>query len=257
MFLLLAIQTSQAANYLPLSSGIQLYDIEVVIFARQLSQPDSFQISNREEVDLTDLNAMQTAEEDMAWLIEAEKTDQEDDQWQVPIDEKETSNAQALAWFAFNDLPSNNAVYNKLAAHPNMRALFYQKWRQPATPYRNPGFVKISNWSEDTRTDEIDEESNNSTLVGFSYQNNEESIPAEPVKPDFTVRGKVAFSKQRFQHGHVDINLYRDSIDGETIIYRLDQNTQIDLDKWQYFDHPQFGVMLKVTLATKFNKPKE
>lgn len=261
MYLLLAMQTGHAANYLPLSSGIQLYDVEVIVFARLLSQPDSSQVSNRTEIDLTTLNAMQVAEDDMAWLIESEKPDQEGDQWQVPIEGEATSDAKALAWFAFDNLPSDNAVYNKLDKHPNMRALFYQKWRQPATPYRKPGYVKISNWPEDVSVDETTEAdssfSNNSTLAGYAYESDEEDVTIEPIKPDYTMRGKVAFSKQRFQHGHVDVNLYRNDFNGESIIYRIEQNTQIDLDKWQYFDHPQFGVMLKVALATEFKKPEE
>ncbi|WP_154222066.1 CsiV family protein [Marinicella rhabdoformis] len=261
MYLLLAIQTGHAANYLPLSSGIQLYDVEVLVFARLLSQPESNQVSNRAEVDLTSLNAMEAADDDMAWLIESEKPDQEGDQWQVPIEGEKTSDAKALAWFSFNDLPSDNAVFNKIDKHPSMRALFYQKWRQPATPYRNPGFVKISNWSEDIPVDQPldapEEESiRNNTLAGFANENEPEDTFLVPIKPDYTIRGKVAFSKQRFQHGHVDINLYRESLDGETIIYRTEQSTQIELGSWQYFDHPQFGVMMKVTLVTDFsNKP--
>ena len=272
LLFLLAFQSSHAANYLPLSSGIQLYDVEVVVFARQLIQPDSFQVSNRDEVDLTDLNAMQAVDEDMAWLIESEKPDQ-DDEWQVPIDGNESSNAKALAWFAFDDLPTDHAVFNKINKHPNMRALFYQKWRQPATPYRNPGFVKISSWAEDLLVTENEdgtsvetEFESNTTVVGQLHDQqsqNEtygttETIEPEPlVKPDYTIRGKVAFSKQRFQHSHVDVNLYRESQDGVSLVYRLTQATQIDLDQWQYFDHTQFGVMVKVSLATEFANPNQ
>ena len=237
-----------AANYISLASGIQLYDVEVVVFSRQNQTPHSSQFNNREEVDLIEVNAMFPAETDTELLIDEQTVNTSDEQWQVPIEGEKHSNAKALAWFALDQPAENNPVYKKLNKHPNMQALFYQQWRQPATPYSNPGFIKISNWSVDKLNDsKIDQPS--STIVGDLYQTESDEELEFQVKPNYTVRGKVAFSKRRFQHGHVDVNLYRESQDGETLVYRITQETQIDLDQWQYFDHPQFGVMLRVKAA--------
>ncbi len=259
LLFILFCQNTWAANYIPLATGIQLYDVEVLVFARHIAQPDSLLFNNRATVDLDEVNAMFPAD-DMPWLIEDENQTAEDEQWQVPLEGEQTSNAKALAWFAFDTPAPQNPVYQKINQHPEMHALFYQKWRQPATPYRNPGYVKISNWPEDLINPEAqaDDVDLGETVVGNLFEAHDIQEPNEEIaikKTDFTMRGKVAFSKQRFQHGHVKVNLYRDSLDGESLVYLIDQDTQIDLNQWQYFDHPQFGVMMKVSLSTQFENP--
>lgn len=258
LLLILCCHNSWSANYIPLATGIKLYDVEVMVFARHITQTDSQLFNNRPKVDLDGVNAMFPAE-DLPWLVEDENQDAESEQWKVPLDGEQTSQAKALAWFAFDAPAQQNPVYQKINQHPEMHALFYQKWRQPATPYRNPGYVRISNWPEDLIQPEAlsDDDDLGSTVIGnlFEVEDTFDSNEVIPIT-DYTVRGKVAFSKQRFQHGHVKVNLYRDSLDGKPLIYLIDQSTQINLDRWQYFDHPQFGVMMKVSLATQFDNPK-
>lgn len=258
LFLALFSLQAQAANYISLASGNQLYDVEVIVFDRNLPQRNSFEISKKPELDLSELNAMWPA--DPEWpLIKSFTVESEDEQWQVPLNEA-GSNQEALAWFAF-DLPAEgNPVFQKINRHPQMNALFYQKWRQPATPYRRPGFIKISNWSEDLIPPPAEEtEVSEATVVGNLYDSEPvgDFDVSPPAKYDGTFRGKVAFSKQRFHHAHININLHKAAADGEMLIHNMEQNSQIDLGQWQYYDHQQFGVMIKVSVVNWSTETEE
>ncbi len=237
--LLLLSTHTYAANYVSLSSGNTLYDIEVIVFARELPQPNSFEVSNQVELNLKELNVMEAANSDMP-LFKSANTIEESTEWQVPLNEK-NAHTEALAWFAFDDLPTNNPVYNKIDNHPQLRALFYQKWRQPATPYRNPGYVKISNWPEDMYTPE-DEATLEHMTTDFT-----DDTTTKISKSDYTFRGKIAFSMQKFYHGHINVDLYRMGQDDQLILYNINQSSQINIGQWQYFDHQQFGVLMKVS----------
>ncbi len=237
---------AQAANYLSLASGLRLYDVEIIVFDRDLPQLNSHQVSQKPVLDLTELNAMEPADPELPRVKSSAQdvNGQNDDQWQVPLNDQ-GRNVEALAWFAISNNGNSSPVFNRINSHPQMQALFYQKWRQPATPYTRPGYVKISNWPEDAMPNESETTDTMDTFVGSLHETEKTITP----KSDGTFRGQVAFSKRRFHHAHVNMNLFKQGADGEMITHNIKQNTQIDLGKWQYFDHQQFGIMMKVTPA--------
>lgn len=237
---MLLVTQVQAANYLSLASGLRLYDVEVILFDRGFPQRNSDQVSEKPALDLSELNAMEPADPNLPRVKSHAK--ENDEQWQVPLNDQ-GSNVEALAWFAISNNGNSNPVFKKINSHPQIQALFYQKWRQPATPYTRPGYIKISNWPEDSRDQE--EQSNTNTFVGGLYSDE----PQVSAKKDGTFRGQVAFSKKRFHHAHVNVNLFKEGADGRLITHNIKQNTQIDLGKWQYFDHQEFGVLMRVTRA--------
>lgn len=224
----------EAANYITIDNGNSLYDVQLIVFARNLPQPLSEQHGNKAWVDTSQLNAMLPVDDDIPLVQPLPQQHSETKQpLQIPLQDQQP--LKALAWFALENNPQLLQMVKKIDLQSNMKTLFFQTWRQPATPYHKPGYIKISNLpTEPLPTTD----------------------PAELKQPDFTVQGKIAFSKRRYSHGHVALNLLRYNNNEQPIIYRLLQKSQLKLDQWQYFDHRQFGVLMKVNKAN-FNQPQE
>lgn len=221
-------------EYLTLKPGQWAYDVEVVIFGRQLAQPDSLTINNRlSQLDVP-TQSLITQSNELPLIKElpvVNKTD-ESEQWQVPL-EGEKPKQQALVWTALA-VNGEHPVINKLRSNPTIKPLHYQKWRQPATDFLSPEYVIVSSIEKPEYV---------------VHEDLETTSPQEEnqVYNDYSFDGVVAYSKQKFDHVTVKMNYFRHDPIDQLISYTIDQKQRIKLGIWQYFDHQQFGVMVKVT----------
>ena len=137
----------------------------------------------------------------------------------------------------------DHPIVNRLSANPTFKPLYRQKWRQVPSQFTQPKYIEVSNLPQNIQT-------NNFNTNGFnnnSFNSNGANIITYGEVHDYKVDGQMAFSMQRYTHLHVKMNLFRNSSDGDQIIYELSQQKRIELGQWQYFDHQQFGVLAKVT----------
>lgn len=226
-----------AQEYLNLKQDDVIYDVDVIVFARQLAQPDAEAIKNANAIKSEDVLQLETWDGETELLqyppIEI-KPENSDENWQVPIDAEEALPVNVLSWIVLTN-SMTHPIINRLEANPTIKPLFRQKWRQPATAFTDPQYVEVSSL----------EETEEPTLTNTNRMEN--LIEEQPMIDDFSIDGQVAFSKQRFTHLHIKMNLYRQNINAEQIVYEISQQKRIELDEWQYFDHQQFGIIAKVT----------
>lgn len=101
---------------------------------------------------------------------------------------------------------------SRLAAAPGYRPLLHLAWRQPVTAQADAPAVHVA------------------SATGA------EAAPA--------LDGLVRVSRNRFLHIDLDL-LYRP--DGTATAYRLQQSRRINSGEVHYFDHPAFGLLVKLT----------
>ena len=231
--LLLTVSSAHAQEYLRLTQDSLIYDVEVVVFARLLSQPDATTIKTNSLVLVDGLKQLPTLEDDTAELFkpvidDASSQVNGNDNWQVPVTDNKVA-VDVLSWFKF-PTTMNHPVVDRLQNNPTIKPLDYQKWRQPATNFLNPSFVY---------------------LTSNHYATAEDMVMNQEIMPnDFEFSGQIAYSKQKFDHVQIKLNYYRNDDSGNSITYIMDQKSRIELNEWQYFDHQQFGVLVKVSPIT-------
>ena len=241
---------AQGQVYVDLARHQTIYDVEVVVFARQLAQPMADVTNPAPSIDTRVAKVVEplqsVADQPMfKWPeISLSENPNQTDQWQVPLDESPSA-SHALAWFLRADRPHHDLL-QRLGNNPSWETLHYQSWRQPATPFTNPEYVAISTLSSAAMESVVSTFTANDMMPSenSSQQNqfNESSIQV----PDYAINGMLAFSKQQFIHFHVKVNLFRQDPAGDSIRYTINQKKRIKLNEWQYFDHQQFGVLARV-----------
>lgn len=237
ILLILPLLTS-AQEYQVLQPDQWVYDVEVVIFGRQLSQPDALNInSRRSNLDVPVHEILVDYKELPLLELIPQEQSADSANWQVPI-EGEPPEQQALIWILL-DKGLNHPVINRLQSNPTIKPLIYKKWRQPATEFLSPEFVAVTSINKPEVAFE------NTIHITSDFQ--DENHQTIEKHPDYAFDGLVAYSKQRFDHVSVKMNYYRHDPFGEVISYAIDQKQRIKLSEWQYFDHQQFGVMVKVS----------
>ncbi len=251
---------SQAGDYLRLHNQQVVYDVDVVVFARQLSQPAAESINNAALVDSAAAKILPDWDQQTPLFRQPEtiNSDPSDETWQVPL-ESEQVMVDALAWLNL-DRSMDHGVIKRLQSNPIITPLLHNKWRQPATPFLEPEYVRLSSFDlvrpellpatdeaaspePEVVTDESLTANNTNALNPYDQYFD----PEPSLVSDYSVDGMLAFSKQKFTHLHVKLNYYRVNAAGEQIIYAISQQKRIKLGTWQYFDHQQFGVLAKVT----------
>lgn len=258
---------TNAQEYLRLKQDDVVYDVDVVVFARRLAQPSAETFNNAPL--LTDPERRFLTPWDPDWPLlnfpvpePPENAAKTEDEWQVPIEEK-PKEVDALVWVAFASNP-NHPVLQRLSVNPNLKPLLHQQWRQPATAFLQPEYVAVTTLPQSAA--DATEESNFGNNGDFNEGHTDEPLTNPSVdhtfgslndffatpqpKPDYSVDGQVAFSKQRFTHLHVKMNLFRINETGEPIVHAISQQRQVELGEWQYFDHQQFGILAKVTAVS-------
>ncbi len=231
-----------AQQYLNMRQDGRIYDIDVIIFARALSQPPAQSVSSKPLLKSDSVNVLPTWDGTQELLQFPPLTEQSSHS--VPI------NNQANPVKVLSDLILSNSmdhpIVNRLSANPTFKPLYRQKWRQAPSQFTQPKYIEVSNLPQENQI-------NGFNSNGFNSSGSNTIAYGEVH--DYKVDGQMAFSMQRYTHLHVKMNLFRNSSDGEQIIYELSQQKRIELDQWQYFDHQQFGVLAKVT-TVKLN-PEE
>ena len=250
---------AQAQEYLRLTQKDSLYDVEVLVFARQYAQPDASLLKAAEHIKPEPTRVLEPliSEDMLLFALVETKTitePQEGDDWQVPINEAAVA-IDALAWFVIDD-SMESAVIDKLNDNPTIKPLLRKKWRQPATDFLSPEYVSVSTSSAIIDDSNLAFEVDSPVGIGSNQLTTEDSenvmidISSEfstPDQPDdYAIDGQLAFSKQKFNHIHVIMNMFRYDVNHELITYQINQKSRIQLGEWQYFDHQQFGVMVKV-----------
>lgn len=241
-----------AQEYQVLSPDDWVYDVEVIIFGRQLAQPDALTINNRAANLDVPVHALLNELNELP-LIKAlpQNSTEESTQWQVPL-EGEQPEQQALIWVLLQNNFSN-PVINKLSSNPTIKPLSYQKWRQPATEFLAAEYVAVTSIAKPEIIIENDTSDDEFNDVGKPQSDFFQPSTQVDMHPDYAFDGVVAYSKQKFDHVTVKMNYYRHDPFGQLISYAIDQKQRIKLGVWQYFDHQQFGVMVKVTAIS--NEP--
>ncbi len=235
--LLLLPQITFTQEYQALHPDNWVYDVEVVVFGRQLAQPDALNINSKTsnlDVPIHEL----LMDHDGLPLTEAlpQEDPDESGQWQVPV-EGEMPDQQALVWVLMQK-DMNHPVVNRLQSNPTIKPLIFQKWRQPATQFLSPEYVTVTSIIKPQVFFENEP----------SYaEDNPFETQLEVIHEDYAFDGVVAYSKQKFDHVTVKMNYFRHDPFGELVSYTIDQKQRIKMSKWQYFDHQQFGVMVKVS----------
>ena len=241
-----------AQEYLQLTDDELAYDVEIIVFGRNLDQRSSTSLNNRS----TELNQLtQSLFENTENLplfkptekvLPEESTQPDGENWQVPLGDEKV-NMMALVWLYISQ-SMDHPIIDRLNNNPTIKPLFYQKWRQPATAFLSPEYVSVTGIKNKVESliEEPANQINNVTTFdqGNVFQNNE--LAQARVHADFSFDGVVSFSKQRFTHFQVKMNYFRLDNEGHQLIYNMDQKTRIELAQWQYFDHQQFGVLAKV-----------
>ncbi|TDR17458.1 CsiV family protein [Marinicella litoralis] len=242
-----------AQEYIQLTDQNQAYDVEVIVFARNLSQPNA----NTIKPQITDLDVvtkdLYKNSSDLPLFISTAteeptvNNENVDENWQVPLNDNAIK-MEALVWLYISQNMSH-PVIERLKNNPIITPLFHQKWRQPATDFLSPVFVAVSNIKTKpaTSTDAIQVPQRPSTQAIGDYEPRNSLNVETVVHPDFSFEGVVSFSKQRYTHFQAKINYYRLDEEGQQLIYSINQKTRVELGHWQYFDHQQFGVLAKVT----------
>lgn len=238
-FLLSTINPIHAQEYLNLKQDEVIYDVDVIVFARQLAQPEKDTIKSKSSIKTDDVLTLMPWDKETPLMQYPQITDRPenaDENWQVPIEEQALP-VQVLSWIVLSN-SMNHPMINKLETNPALKPLYRQKWRQPATSFTDPQYVEISN------SPIIMDDQFNPAFGG------ENTSQVTELKDDYSIDGQMAFSKQRFTHLHLKMNLYRQNINAEQIVYEISQQKRVELDEWQYFDHQQFGVIAKVTAVS-------
>ncbi len=235
LMMLVVSQNTLAQEYLQFNQDEVVYDVDVVVFARRLAQPSTETFNNAPLVDSENSRILEFWDQEMPLFIyqEPEEVPEEAaEEWQVPIDEQ-PQRVDVLSWVMLTNT-MEHPVIDRLAVNPNLKPLLHQKWRQPATDFLQPEYVKLS------LIDSIEQPVADEPMIPTLF-------PTKQIHPDYSIDGQVAFSKQRFTHLHVKMNLFRINAEGEQIIHKIAQQKRVELGEWQYFDHQQFGVLAKVT----------
>ncbi len=244
LMILLLSHSTQAQEYLQLNQDEVVYDVDVVVFARRLAQPSTETFNNAPLVDTETSRTLELWDQAMPLFIYQEpKTAVEEptEDWQVPIDEQPQW-VDVLSWIMMTNT-MDHPVIERLEVNPNLKPLMHQKWRQPATDFLQPEYVKLS--LIEATEQPVEDDASMPTL-----------FPTKSLQPEYTINGQMAFSKQRFTHLHVKMNLFRINAEGEQIIHRIAQQKRVEMGEWQYFDHQQFDVLAKVT-AVELTPPAE
>ncbi len=253
---------SEAQDYLRLSHSNTVYDVDVVVFARQLAQPSTATINNASLVNTDEAKLLPDWDYETLLFKSPEinpEADENQSEWQVPLGQDKPQ-MDALAWINL-DRSMDHGIISRLLSNPTIKPLLHNKWRQPATPFLDPQYVRLTSFDVErppliSHTDEttgLAEVSDNDTSL--RDQTSQVGLYSgileteNTLVSDYSVDGQLAFSKQKFTHLHVKLNLYRVNHEGEQIIYKIAQQKRIKLGEWQYFDHQQFGVLAKVTVA--------
>jgi hypothetical protein len=249
----------QAQNYIQRTAEEPVYDVEVIVFGHHLAQPSVETVKQAAVYDQQAAVDVDFLPDNEDWPIiksppdepvdrqpaaSADSTSSENSndnaEWQVPLNEEPTE-YEVLVWYLKSN-QLNSPVVNLLAKNPKFKPLIRQNWRQPATPFNQPLYVKLNSHPEESSDNTEDQEPTLTQQQDFSFIQDD-----KPAVSDFQINGQVALSQGRFTHLHIKFNYYRINQDNDVVIYASKQQRQINLDEWQYFDHPQFGVLIKVT----------
>jgi hypothetical protein len=279
LMLLCLSTTLTAQDYHLITEDEPVYDVEVIVFARLLGQPDATTLNPKPANLDVPYQLLSVIDEDWPMfqphqpeplalndnILTATGSATNDD-WQVPVNDEEPE-TEALVWVEFPHNPEH-PVTARLATNPGIMPMHQQQWRQPATAFLNPQYVHVSSvWEPPTEEPETMPADGQDSFaittlpsldMTMMNNNSDDSLPTDdvPLIEDYAFDGAVAFSEQRFTHIQVKMNFYRHDINGELITYGMNQKNRIQLGEWHYFDHQQFGVLTKVTLVEP-EAPKE
>lgn len=234
-----------AQQYLDMKQDAHIYDVDVVVFARRLSQPTTELINNKASVKGEDVLVLQPWDGEQSLLQYPQATELPNNT--VPI-ENQAKPVKVLSNVILST-SMNHPIINRLVANPTFKPIYRQKWRQAPSAFLKPQYIEVSTLPVNTQNQG---HSVNSQTLNNNYSNQSNFVIHDKLA-DYTIDGQVAFSSQRYMHLHVKMNLFRINIDGQKVVYELSQQKRIDLDQWQYFDHQQFGILAKVT-AVKLNE---
>lgn len=228
LLILLLAFPAYAAKYINVKNGHGVYDIEVIVFSRTLPQPPLSTISNKALFNLESALIVEPkSPQDRIYITR--KTDPQE-KWEAPVDTQ--ISGKALVWYEPQSNKKMAGIWNKLSQSSEYLPLLHKHWRQPLTSFKNPKYVVLDQINISLY--------DSSTNTGLSEE--------QPIQSNnYSLHGKIALSQGRFTHLHVKVNLLRNNLNNESIIYAINEKRQIQFNQLNYFDHKEFGVIILVS----------
>ena len=229
----------------PVAAYAAWYQIEVVVFDNLYSDTDGeFWYQNPGLPDRTD----------SIELIEIlEDENESDDAGNVSTEREENVPYQKLG----SDSHRLGGIQRVLKLSREYRPLLHVAWQQPGLNPRMARPVHIQQFEEPLPPGANEEDTE---VFDIEAMRAEENVNDEYQVLDLIFDGLVRLRSSRFLHVDVDIAYFpeamnvdeQDSIDGVDVqqradYVRLEESRKIKLNEIHYFDHPLFGVILRVS----------
>ena len=232
--------TVQPAHYMPLQKH-GAYDVEVLVFSRG-TQAATRPADQVKWVDVSDTIQLQEKPDnwpEWKWAT-AERTPSADNsQWTMPLEEQKP---QVLVDYARGDLFLNKTA-TKLNQQPGWHVLLHRKWRLQPSGFQQPVYLNLS-----TTSPPVSQASGEALSGGSSTTMNEETraLKAQMATAPGLV-GKLAFSKGRYLHIDARLQKVSTNPNGTLGVSTLKEKRRVHSKVLQYFDHPDFGVLVLIT----------
>lgn len=114
---------------------------------------------------------------------------------------------------------------------------------------------------------QLERDGNYRVLARAHWQQTVDSSPKQSAKPvriasvdpaiPNELEGAVRFSMSRYLHLDVNLLFRTQTTDGVAQVYRLSEQRRVKSQETQYFDHPRFGVLVRVMPVDKPEKDRK
>ncbi len=232
----------QSAHYMPLQKH-GAYDVEVLVFSRG-TQAATRPADQVQWVDVSDTIRLQEKPDnwpEWKWATAEHTPSADNSHWTMPVEEQKP---QVLVDYARGDLFLNKTAA-KLNQQPGWRVLLHRKWRLQPSDFQQPVYLNLS-----TTTPPVSQAPGKGEAMsgGSSTTMNEETQPLEAqMETAPGLLGKLAFSKGRYLHIDARLQKVSTSPNGTLGVSTLQEKRRVHSKVLQYFDHPDFGVLVLIT----------
>lgn len=243
----------QAAHYTPWQKH-GAYDVEVLVFSRG-THASALPAEQVEPVDLSETIALQAKPAnwpEWKWATPAQTPSPDEGQWTMPMDEQKP---QVLVDYRRQDIFLQKTAA-KLGQQPGWRVLLHRKWRLQPSDFQQPVYLDLSTTTRHTAAQASQEQLEKMPGVGSGM-----AFDQPQMADTAGLVGKLAFSKGRYLHIDAELQKTSPNPHGARVSV-LKEKRRVHSKVLQYFDHPDFGLLvlitpLQVPPAPAANPPRE
>ncbi|GEM_PF-5265336 len=248
-FLVAYAEDIRLPHYIPLQKH-GAYDVEVLVFSRGThiaTEP----VDNIQWLDTTGAIQLQQKPADWPeWRWPSTDPSQHEDEQQAEDNNippsPEPQKPQVLVDYQRDDLFLQKTA-SKLANQPGWRVLLHRKWRLQPSDFKQPVYLDVSTTIPFPA--QLGESSSPASEVNLSSHVDtavtEDPLPATSPTIMPGLYGKLAFSKGRYLH--IDARLQRITTEPYPQVATLTEKRRVHSNVLQYFDHPDFGILVRIT----------